>query len=147
MPGYQARFNGPLTQDQVLALRSGLGAWITGQGFSADMAGRVVTVVDELFCNTMEHSGAHWADVTVDNRGSSVRVSFRDDGTAFDPFEAGRKDYSLYLQDDTDRRLGLYLVSRLASSMSYRCSDDGVNEVEFTVPADPPDPFKRLKRS
>lgn len=145
MPAYLNRFEHPLSQEQVRQLRQGLGAWMASQGFSGDMAGRVVTVIDELFCNTMEHSGAGFSDVEVNNRGSSVAVVFRDDGREFDPFEAGKHDYSLYLASDTDRRLGLYLVNRIASSVSYR-REGGVNVVSFSVPADPPDPFKRLRK-
>lgn len=147
MPDLRIRFEAPLSEAQVLDLRNRLNSWMLGQGFPLDTAGRVVTVVDELFCNTMEHSGAHWAEVALRNRGSGIAVAFRDDGRAFDPFEAGRKDYAIYLQSDTDRRLGLYLVSRLASAMSYGRSPEGVNEVDFVVPSEPPDPFKRLKRA
>jgi anti-sigma regulatory factor (Ser/Thr protein kinase) len=145
VPSYTNRFEAPLSHVQVQQLRDGLADWLKSQGFPGETSGRVVTVVDELFCNTMEHSGAHWADITIVNRGSGIAVAFRDDGVEFDPFVAGKHDYSLYLASDTDRRLGLYLVTRLASSVSYRRSDN-VNEVDFTVAADPPDIFKRLKR-
>jgi hypothetical protein len=99
----------------------------------------VATVVDELFCNTMEYSGAGWTEVGAEISGTDVALSLRDDGVAFDPFEAGQKDYSLYLASDTDRRLGLYLVTRLARQVDYR-REDGVNEVRFVVEAEPPDP-------
>jgi len=143
---YTNRFIAPLSHVQVQALRDGLAGWLCSQGFPGETTGRVVTVVDELFCNTMEHSGAHWAEVTIINRGSGIAVAFKDDGVEFDPFVAGKHDYTLYLSSDTDRRLGLYLVTRLASSVSYQRSAEGVNEVDFTVAADPPDVFARLKK-
>jgi anti-sigma regulatory factor (Ser/Thr protein kinase) len=133
------KFVAPLQKTQVEQLRRGLLAWLDSRGFPADTAYRVATVVDELFCNTMEYSGAAWSEVSADIRGTDVAVSLRDDGVAFDPFEAGKKDYSVYLASDTDRRLGLYLVTRLARLVDYR-REEGVNEVRFVVEAEPPDP-------
>jgi anti-sigma regulatory factor (Ser/Thr protein kinase) len=141
---FSEKFVAPLRKEQVEQLRRDLLAWLDGRGFPADTAYRVATVVDELFCNTMEYSGAHWSEVGAEIRGTDVAVSLRDDGVAFDPFEAGQKDYSVYLASDTDRRLGLYLVTRLARLVDYR-REDGVNEVRFVVEAEPPDPG-RLQR-
>jgi anti-sigma regulatory factor (Ser/Thr protein kinase) len=135
---FTIRFDAPLTQRQVELLRQQLTAWLQGHAFPADTAYKVTTVVDELFCNTMEYSGADWCQVGAEIQGTDVAITLRDNGVAFDPFEAGKKDYSLYLASDTDRRLGLYLVSRLARQVDYR-RDDGINEVRFLVEAQPPD--------
>jgi anti-sigma regulatory factor (Ser/Thr protein kinase) len=142
--GFQIRFEAPLTQPQVYKLRANLMVWLEEQGFPADTSYRVATVVDELFCNTMEYSGAHWTEVRADTHGSGIQLDFRDDGVAFDPFESGRRDYTLYLNSDTDRRLGLYLVNRIATDVAYRREGE-VNTVTFVVPAEPPDPMKRLR--
>lgn len=133
-----------MDQRQVFKLRADLMVWLEAQGFPADTSYRVVTVVDELFCNTMEYSGAHYTEILSDTKGQDIAVAFRDDGVAFDPFEAGQKDYSLYLNADTDRRLGLYLVSRLAKDVRYTRKGPE-NLVEFVVPAEPPDPIQRQK--
>jgi anti-sigma regulatory factor (Ser/Thr protein kinase) len=133
-----------LEQRQVFKLRADLLVWLEAQGFPADTSYRVATVVDELFCNTMEYSGAHYTAISADTKGPDIALSFRDDGVAFDPFEAAQKDYSLYLNSDTDRRLGLYLVTRLAKEVKYRRLG-AENVVEFVVPAEPPDPLKRSR--
>lgn len=144
MAGFAIQFDAPLDQRQVFKLRADLMVWLEGQGFPADTSYRVVTVVDELFCNTMEYAGAHYAKVQADTRGPDIALRFLDDGVAFDPFEAGKKDYSLYLASETDRRLGLYLINRLARDLKYqRLGPENV--VEFVVPAEPPDPMKRMK--
>ena len=145
MPGLKLKFDAPLAPQKVQALRDALGSWLPSQGFPGDTSGRVVTVVDELFCNTMEYSGAHWTEIRADTHGTDITVAFRDDGVVFDPFEAAQKDYALYLNSDTDRRLGLYLVSRIAKDVRYR-RDQGVNEVHFIVPSVAPDPMKRMGR-
>lgn len=142
MAGFQIRFDAPLDQRQVFKLRADLMVWLEAQGFPADTSYRVVTVVDELFCNTMEYSGAHYTQIQSDTKGTDIAVAFKDDGVAFDPFESAQKDYSLYLNADTDRRLGLYLISRIAKDVRYtRLGSE--NLVEFVVPAEPPDPMKR----
>jgi anti-sigma regulatory factor (Ser/Thr protein kinase) len=143
--GFSVRFDAPLEQRQVFKLRADLMVWLEGQGFPADTSYRVVTVVDELFCNTMEYSGAHYTVLEADTKGPDIAIRFHDDGVAFDPFEAGKKDYSLYLSSDTDRRLGLYLVNRIARELQYR-RQEAENVVEFVVPAEPPDPMKRVKQ-
>jgi anti-sigma regulatory factor (Ser/Thr protein kinase) len=143
---YKIRFEAPFAQAKAEALREGLGDWLARQGFPGETAGRVITALDELFCNTMEHAGAHWVEVEVWNRGSSIAIRFADDGMPFDPSTQGRRDYAVYLQGDTDRRLGIYLISRLANALSYRRSEEGSNEIHFTVGAEAPDPFRRLKR-
>jgi anti-sigma regulatory factor (Ser/Thr protein kinase) len=126
-------------------LREELAAWMAREGFPGETAYKAVTVVDELFCNTMEYSGATWCKVEAEIQGTDALISLSDDGVAFDPFEAGKKDYSLYLASDTDRRLGLYLVGRLARSIDYQ-REAGVNLVRFLVPADPPDTHRFEKK-
>ena len=146
MGPFSQKFVAPLQKNQVEQLRRELLAWLAARAFPADTAYRVATVVDELFCNTMEYSGAEWTEVGAEIRGTDVALSLRDNGVAFDPFEAGQKDNSLYLASDTDRRLGLYLVTRLARQIDYR-REDGVNEVRFVVEAEPLDPGSLPGRS
>jgi len=143
--GYSVRFDAPLEQRQVFKLRADLMVWLEGQGFPADTSYRVVTVVDELFCNTMEYSGAHYTQIQADTKGPDIAIRILDDGVAFDPFESGQKDYSLYLSSDTDRRLGLYLINRLARELQYRRLG-AENVVDFVVPAEPPDPLKKAQK-
>jgi anti-sigma regulatory factor (Ser/Thr protein kinase) len=134
-----------MLEPQVERLRQELNAWMLGQGFPGETAYKVITVVDELFCNTMEYAGAAWWEVEAEIAGTGVAITLRDDGVAFDPFEAGQKDYSLYLASDTDRRLGLYLVSRLAKRMDYD-RQGSVNKVSFLVEAHPPDGHRFEKK-
>jgi anti-sigma regulatory factor (Ser/Thr protein kinase) len=136
----------PLKVEQAQKLRQDLMAWLQEVGFSEDTAYRVTTVVDELFCNTMEYSGAHWVQIGAAQRGEDVALFVRDDGVPFDPWVAGSKDYSLYLESDTDRRLGLYLVTRLARKVTYR-RHEGANEVRFLVGKTLPDPMHPQPRA
>jgi anti-sigma regulatory factor (Ser/Thr protein kinase) len=145
MAPFLKRFDAPLQKAQVEELRRELMAWLVGHAFPADTSYRVATVVDELFCNSMEYSGATWTEVAAETSGTDVAMSLRDNGVAFDPFEAAQKDYSVYLASDTDRRLGLYLVTRLARRVDYG-REDGVNEVRFVVEAEPPGPGKFQRR-
>jgi anti-sigma regulatory factor (Ser/Thr protein kinase) len=133
----------PCEEEHTEAVRHGLANWLQGLGFSELMAYRVTTVMDELFCNTMEHSGANWVEITARRRGEAVVLHFEDDGVAFDPWLAGAKDYSDYLRSDTDRHLGLFLVNRLAREAFYE-RRDGKNRVSFIVGRDLPDPLELL---
>jgi serine/threonine-protein kinase RsbW len=136
-------FKAPLAVEEVDRMRRDLMAWMQQVGFPEDTAYRVTTVVDELFCNTMEHSGAHWVQIGAEQRGEDVALMVRDDGVPFDPSVAGRKDYSLYLESGTDRQLGLYLIMRLAREVAYSRIDDS-NEVRFLVGKVLPDPMHPL---
>jgi anti-sigma regulatory factor (Ser/Thr protein kinase) len=138
-------FEAPLAVSEVDRMRRALMTWMQGVGFPEDSAYRVTTVVDELFCNTMEHSGAHWVKIGAEQRGEDVAVFVQDDGVPFDPSEAQRKDYSVYLESGTDRHLGLYLITRLAREVTYK-REHGANEVRFLVGKELPDPMHPMAR-
>jgi anti-sigma regulatory factor (Ser/Thr protein kinase) len=144
MADWVIHFDAPLERRQVERLRQDLMGWLQTAGFPEDTAYRVTTVVDELFCNTMEYSGAHWVQIGAILRGEDVALELQDDGVPFDPSVAGTHDYSVYLDSDTDRHLGLFLVTRLARDVKYRRSE-GVNAVSFLVGRDLPDPLHPLR--
>ncbi len=130
---FYLRFEAPLGERQVYKLRADLLVWLETAECPGDATYRVLTVVDELFCNTMEHAGARWASLEATALADGVRIELKDDGVAFDPTVAGKKDYSLYLNSDTDRNLGLYLVMRTARSVKHARDDAGVNSVIFEL--------------
>ena len=134
------RFDAPFTERQVVKLRADLLVWMESLEAPGEAGYRLMAVVDELFCNLMEHSGASWAQVKGRAAEGAAFLEMQDDGAAFDSFEASKKDYSLYLQEDTDRRLGLYLIGRVARRSEYQRIDGKVNKMTFEVPFDPPLP-------
>lgn len=130
---FQIRFEAPLDERQVYKLRADLLVWLEGVDCPGEATYKALTLVDELFCNTMEHAGASWASIDAEALPDGLRLTLRDDGVAFDPTQAGKKDYSLYLNSDTDRHLGLYLVTRAARKLDHARDAAGVNSVAFEL--------------
>ena len=88
-------------------------------------------VVEEICTNIMEHSNATWLKVKVGRRGGRIRVEVADDGKAFNPVDAIKAQADLDLQQMKERRLGLYMVKHLSSSVAYTRDPEGQNRTEF----------------
>jgi anti-sigma regulatory factor (Ser/Thr protein kinase) len=106
----------------------------SGAGGGNKIAYSLLTVLDELCCNMMEHSHASWIEIELRPDNEKVQVILRDDGVPFDPTEQARTtDYEAYLQTETNRQLGLYMVQELTELFHYQRLDDKVNEVTFVM--------------
>jgi anti-sigma regulatory factor (Ser/Thr protein kinase) len=128
------RLHGPLGREQVELLRLQLTQWLSGLGAPRRDVYSAMSVLDEFASNLMEYSGASWVELQAWPKGGRVHVSLRDDGKRFDPTAAMRKDYSEYLKSDTDRKLGLYMVSKLTDNMRYEREEPaGVNCLSFRL--------------
>jgi anti-sigma regulatory factor (Ser/Thr protein kinase) len=126
------RLEGPLRAQTVYDLRAQFNAWMGELGAPGDDTYAAVSVLDEFGSNLMEHSGATWIELKAYVQAGRVNVELRDDGSPFDPSANGR-DYSVYLQGDTDRNLGLFLVKKLTDDLVYARDEAGVNNLRFKL--------------
>lgn len=95
-------------------------------------------VVEEICTNIMEHSNATWLEVSLGRKDDRVWVKVGDNGQPFNPCDAILAQGHLKLEDFQERRLGLYMVKQLSSTV--RCGRDGQgnNRVEFEFDPDAP---------
>jgi anti-sigma regulatory factor (Ser/Thr protein kinase) len=94
----------------------------------------LVTVVDELVCNILEHSQASWVELEMHPEEGRVKLLLRDNGGEFDPLPAITAKGPESLDEiHGERSLGLYMVGQLATSWQYRRVDSKINELDFII--------------
>ena len=128
------RFGAEFGQAQVERLRERVAGTLEMGGITGPSAYVLVTVVDELVCNVLEHGHASWVELEMHPGEKAVKLVVRDDGEEFDPVKAIReKSPASALENESERSLGLYMVSQLADSCDYRRLDGKVNELSFNM--------------
>ena len=144
------RFGPKFRAENVDRMRVKLGQCLEHQGVTGTAGHMIMSMADELICNIMEHSHANWVEVELQLRPESGQVVLllRDDGVPFDPGEINKQALPKEgLKHGGDRHLGLYLVSRIATSWKYSRTNDGtVNELELVVDKRSPSPAKKPSR-
>src|SRR5262245_5315882 len=124
------RSEGGFTPDQVDRLRSETGAFLALLRIPGPQAYSIVTVVDEVGCNVLEHAKASYLELELRRGLGNVQLTFRDDGVPFDPTEQVRKQAALLPGDSPERKLGLYMVASLGDGLRYERAGS-VNELSL----------------
>lgn len=93
---------------------------------------RAVLACDEVFANIVMYAGATGVDVTCAKAADGLRVTFADDGTAFDPLAEDDADKDF--EEFDEGGMGLSLVRQAAKHCSYERKDDrNVLTLDFDV--------------
>jgi anti-sigma regulatory factor (Ser/Thr protein kinase) len=115
-------------------MREKVGDCLELGGVKGPTAYVLVTVVDELVCNILEHGGASWVELEMTPSEGVLKLQLRDDGREFDPVALIRqKGPDSALKNESERNLGLYMVSQLADSCRYSRISENVNQFSFAV--------------
>ena len=133
MMGYVfMRFGTEFQPENVDRLREKVGECLERAGIFGSTAFLLLNMMDELICNILEHGHASWVELEVHPDAKEVRVIFRDDGPKFDTAESlahsGQKES---LGSEEGRRMGLFIVRKIAKSWTYRHTENKVNELEL----------------
>ena len=102
------------------------------------LAPQLHIVLDEIASNIARHSGAAAFEVSVEPGKDAVKLVFADDGKPYDPLSAPEPDTALGTEARPIGGLGILMVRKMASSVSYR-RDGGRNvlAVEMAAPGTP----------
>ena len=81
-------------------------------------------ILDEICSNVVKHSGASGFEIVVEIKEAlpGVRITFIDDGVAYDPLAHVDPDTTLPAEERPIGGLGILMVKRMASYLSYRRS-------------------------
>jgi anti-sigma regulatory factor (Ser/Thr protein kinase) len=131
MPSLRLTLPGGLSAVLVDRLHAGVLVMGRDAGVAPDLLPIAALVVEEICTNVMEHSNATWLKVRMGHHGERIRVDVEDDGKPFNPVDAIKAQDGLHLQEMKERRLGLYMVKHLSSSVSYTRSPEGHNQTVF----------------
>ncbi len=78
-------------------------------------------ILDEICSNIVRHSGASAfsVDITLEENPAGVKIVFADDGAAYDPLSHADPDTTLGAAERPIGGLGILMVKKMASSLSY----------------------------
>jgi anti-sigma regulatory factor (Ser/Thr protein kinase) len=119
---------------------------ILGQRLTAwDVSERVRYIVElaleEMLTNIIRYgfpeAGTHSIDIRLELEGHAVRLTFKDDGRAFDPTERDASAAGGGIEVATVGGRGILMIRKLARSMRYE-RQDGRNVLELVIDREAP---------
>ena len=126
----------PAELEMLEQVNAQIDALAAQENLSKTLLGRLRIVVEELFVNAAMHGSAEADDNQVEIEfevtGSTVRLTFRDNGVPFNPLETEAPDIQLELAERSVGGLGLHLVHEICNELAYRFVD-GNNELSATL--------------
>ena len=91
---------------------------------------KILLACDEAFSNIVSYSGAQHITFSLRRDADVLDVTFRDNGTRFDPFAAGASEEKDF--DDLDMGgMGISLIRQIAARAAWRY-EDGYNVLQLT---------------
>ncbi|MCI2048988.1 MAG: ATP-binding protein [Lachnospiraceae bacterium] len=89
---------------------------------------KFLVALDEMLNNVVSYSHAHEVDILVGRDGKRYYVRLEDDGSPFDPLAQPEPDISLAAEDRGVGGLGIYMVRKSMSRVTY-LREDGKNKL------------------
>lgn len=102
---------------------------------SSKITNRAQIVVDEIYSNIQLYSGATMAQVFCRIEPEQMILMFKDNGIQYNPLISQEPDVSLSLEEREIGGLGLLMVKKMASDLSY-AYEDGYNVLTVTIKID-----------
>lgn len=82
-------------------------------------ATRIMVIVDEIYSNIFNYSGATRAIVTAHLEDDKILLSFQDNGVLYNPLEKEDPDVTLSAEERSIGGLGIYMVKEMAQDVKY----------------------------
>jgi anti-sigma regulatory factor (Ser/Thr protein kinase) len=125
------------SETEAFALSRDIGDFCAQNEISGADAADVSMIAEALLLHIIRHGHAsshrHAIDVSVKAQGENIRMTFRDDGPAFDPYAYwGRLAPTCASEDGQADPHGLALLKRLSAGVEYSYSL-GFNSTAVTV--------------
>ena len=90
-------------------------------------------LMDEIVSNIVRCSGASGFTVRLDTEQEGLRMTFVDDGVAFDPTrDSAAPDVTAAAEDRRIGGLGIYMVKKMSKSVTYE-RQDGKNVLSVVI--------------
>lgn len=85
---------------------------------------RMNIVVDEIYSNIVNYSGATHALISCDVSGGRIKLVFSDNGKKYDPLSVADPDITLDADERKPGGLGIFIVKKTADNVSYEYKDN-----------------------
>jgi sigma-B regulation protein RsbU (phosphoserine phosphatase) len=102
---------------------------------SSKITNKAQIIVDEIYSNIHQYSGASKSQVFCRIESDKMILTFKDDGIPYDPLMGSDPDTSLSAEDREFGGLGIFMVKKLASDITY-AYEDGYNVLTVTINID-----------
>lgn len=102
---------------------------------SSKITNRAQIVVDEIYSNIQLYSGATMAQVFCHIEPEQMVLIFKDNGEMYNPLTSQEPDVTLSLEERELGGLGLLMVKKMSSDLSY-AYEDGYNVLTVTIKID-----------
>ncbi len=100
-------------------------------GIPVEVINKVQVVADEVYSNIVNYSGATGAEVSFSRENDMLFLTFKDNGTPFDPTGQQDPDITLPAEEREIGGLGILMVRKMTSSIEYEYKD-GLNVLTLT---------------
>ncbi len=88
------------------------------------IANKINIVVDEIYSNIVNYSGANYAEFSYEVWDGSLNLMFSDDGMAYNPIDTKVPDITASAEDREIGGLGIFMVKKFVENMEYSREDD-----------------------
>lgn len=85
---------------------------------------RLMVVLDEIYSNIVNYSGAKNACITMQRADTELILGFEDDGKPYNPLEAEEPDITASVEERTIGGLGVFMVKKMMDRVEYEYSDN-----------------------
>ena len=119
------------TADRLAEATAYLDAFLDDVGCSVKTRIALETVLEEVFMNIVNHSGATTLELTLSQDGEDVVLRFSDDGFAFNPLLQAAPNVTLSAEERSIGGLGILMIRRMTDSQTY-ANLDGRNLLTLT---------------
>ena len=96
-----------------------LDAWLDENGCAPKARFALQAVLEEVFMNIVNHSGATRLELTLTREGDDVTLLFADDGAPFNPHTQEEPDVTLPAEDRSIGGLGILMIRRMTDHQQY----------------------------
>ncbi|MBQ2346280.1 MAG: SpoIIE family protein phosphatase [Kiritimatiellae bacterium] len=111
----------PSSQEGVASASGFLDGVLATEGEAIEMLSpKLHIILDEIASNIAKHSGASSFDIEIVCSPGGVKLTFSDDGAAYDPLMHSDPDVSLPAEERPIGGLGILMVKKMATDILYR---------------------------
>lgn len=111
-------------QDSYNDVQSYLSGRMEEVGVTLRVQNRVQVAADEIWTNIVRYSGATRVSVRLDRADGHLLLHFADNGVPYDPAAEADPDVTLPAEERQIGGLGLCLVRRMTTAMTYRYAEE-----------------------
>lgn len=97
--------------------------WLLKTKVEQKVINKVNVVIDEIYSNIANYSGANWAKVYYTRDVENIYLTFTDNGMPYNPLEAEDPDITLSAEERGIGGLGIFMVKKIMDDVEYSYED------------------------